>query len=125
MLTQLVYTSRPRFAVSAPEGRKVLDEIAATHRARNAQAGISSAMLVNDEWISHIVEGDGAALTPVLKEILADERHEAVKIVEMRMVAKRHFEGVSVAVSSKPIADIPLDRLCDMTADEFLALAKP
>ncbi len=123
MLTQLVYTSRPRFDVSGPEGRKVLDEIARAARQSNAAAGISGVLLAGQNWLSQILEGDGSALGPVLKQILADERHEAIHIVEMRRIPIRHFEGWSHGVSDKAISDIPVNRLGDLTADEFLRLA--
>ncbi len=123
MLTQLVYTSRPRFDVSGPEGRKVLDDIAATARRKHAENGISGMLLVGEDWLSQILEGESAALGPMLKDILADQRHDSVQIVDMRMVPSRRFDGVSVGVSSRPISDIPIGRLADLSAEDFVALA--
>lgn len=123
MLTQLVYMSRPRFDVSGPEGRKVLDEIAKTSRTKNAEAGISGVMIVGEDWLSQRLEGDRLAMAPVLKEILADARQDSVQILGMRMIARRHFEGWTVGVSDKPVAEVSINRLADLSADDFVRLA--
>lgn len=128
MLTQLVYMSRPRFDVSDPEGRKVLDEIAATSRQKNAKAGISGMLLIGENWLSQVLEGTRLAMAPVLRDILADPRQDSVQILGMRKIARRNFNGWAVGVSDKPIDEVPVNRLGDLSADDFVRLvsvAKP
>lgn len=123
MLTQLVYTSRPRFDLSRPEGRKVLDDIATAARKHNAESGISGALLAGQDWLSQVLEGDGAALAPVLKRILADQRHENVQIVDMRMIPARRLGGVPLKIDTETAKDIPNSLIGDMSAEDLIRLA--
>ena len=123
MLTQLVYTSRPRFNVAGPEGRQTLEDIAGAARKRNAEAGVSGVLVAAGDQLLQVLEGNSTDLSPILGRILADERHEGVQIVEMRKIPARRFDGWALGVGTRPITDIPANRLADMTADELVKLA--
>ncbi|OYU50361.1 MAG: hypothetical protein CFE31_02075 [Rhizobiales bacterium PAR1] len=124
MLTQLVYTSRPRFDVSTPDGRLTLEEIASAARIFNSSKGITGVLLAGNNWLSQVLEGDSKELTPLLARILADRRHDCLVIVEMRRVTERRFGQWTMGIRTLPMAEIPIDRLGDITAEEISALTR-
>ena len=123
MLTQLVYTSRPRFDVSTPDGRLTLQEIATAARIFNSSKDISGIVLAGKNWLSQVLEGDAKELTPLLARILADKRHDCLVIVEMRRIPERRFGAWAMGISTLPLAEIPIDRPGDISADEVAGLA--
>lgn len=122
MLTQLVYTSRPRFDVGTPDGRLTLEEIARAARLFNGSKDITGVLLAGRSWLSQVLEGDAKELTPLLARILADKRHDCLVIVEMRRVPERRFGAWAMGISTFPMDEIPIDRLGDISADEIRQL---
>ena len=124
MLTQLVYTSRPRFDVSNAAGQGILEQIAQTARRYNGEHDISGVLLAGPGWLAQVLEGEPEALTPLITRILADSRHDCVVIIEMRRIDQRRFGRWALGVSTCPMNQLPVDRLGVITADELAELGK-
>lgn len=130
MLTQVVYTSRPRFDPGAPKGQKTLEEIVAAAKRNNSQAGITGYLLVGQEQLAQVLEGEAKSVGQALRRILADSRHESVQVLDMRLVPERSFARWSMGiVHNSDILPVARDSVRlggnfdHMTADDFLRLA--
>lgn len=124
MLTQIVYTSRPRFDPTGTAGRRTLDTILAAARRHNAETGVTGFLMVAPERLAQVLEGDAASVGQTLKRILADPRHEAVQLLDMRLVPERTFGGWSMGVAES-VGD-PGARpggFNALTAEDFVRLA--
>lgn len=123
MLTQLVYTSRPRFDARCPDGHKILREIAENARQNGPHAEISGVMVVGQDWLAQILEGEATALAPIFRQILADDRYDALRLVDMRMTSERQFGSDNRIVAPDAARDIPHSRLAALGAEDFLKIA--
>lgn len=85
-LAQLIYISRP-FGFEA----RVLDNILLKARAKNAQAGITGALIVRADLYMQLLEGPREALTATLARIVADDRHLEVSLIHCGDVDERLF----------------------------------
>lgn len=127
MLTQVVYTSRPKFDLAEAEGRRTIDNIVAAARRNNSEIGVTGMLLVGPNRFAQILEGEAAAVGKTLRRILADPRHDAVQVMDMRLVPERRFEDWAMGVADKlpPLfAGLRTERSFEtLTADDFLRLA--
>jgi Sensors of blue-light using FAD len=123
VLTHLVYTSRPRFDVSTTDGCLTLQEIARAAQRFNQANGITGVLLAGPTWLAQVLEGEAADLTALLTRILADKRHTDMVIVEMRRIAERRFGQWAMGVSTRPMPEIPAERLGTISAEEIAATA--
>lgn len=104
---RLVYRSRSRIPV--PERRAVLGELFSTARSNNRRSGITGALLVTDECFVQALEGDERAVRRLLEIITADPRHDAVTVLDARVVPGRVFSRWAMArVADDGEHDIPL-----------------
>lgn len=85
-LAQLIYISRP-FGFEA----RTLDNILLKARAKNAQAGLTGALIVRADLYMQLLEGPREAVTATLARIVADDRHLEVSLVHCSDVAERLF----------------------------------
>lgn len=94
-LFRLVYRSQ---LTISPEDRKV--EIAAileNSRAKNVARDITGALLVWQDYVVQTLEGDEGVVRGLYEKIAADERHEAVTLLEAEAVESRAFARWSMA----------------------------
>jgi len=63
----------------------------ATARRRNPEAGVTGALLFNEDWFVQILEGTRAAVFETYERIATDPRHEAVELLVDRVHAARLF----------------------------------
>lgn len=127
MLTQVVYTSRPKFDPVAPGGRQMINDIVASARRNNSETGITGFLVIGQDRLAQILEGHATSVNKTLTRILADPRHEAVRVVDMRLVPARIFKDWAMGIANRiGKADGPegkataFDRL---TADDFVRMA--
>lgn len=85
MLTSLLYVSDSRLALGARE----LDAIVAASLRNNAAAGISGALISTRTRFAQLIEGPEAAVDDLMARILADPRHERVRVIVRRWVLVR------------------------------------
>jgi hypothetical protein len=121
---QLVYTSRPRFDVRGAEGERILREFARAAQRVDNGAEISGVLMVGQDWMAQILEGDSATLNPVFRQILADDRHENLRLLSMQMTSGRKF-GPACDILRSPAADaMSHTELGNLNAEDFLRMAR-
>jgi Sensors of blue-light using FAD len=131
MFVQLIYTSRLIFDANTPQGWSRLQELVSRARERNQSVGITGSLIIGSDWIAQILEGDKDAVNSTFQRILADWRHREVRLVDMRMISRRSFEGWSLGTSRRPRAEMPFELLAPgergfnpISFDAILAMAQ-
>ncbi len=92
---RLTYRSHSRIP-PAQEPRE-LAEILRVARARNAERGITGALMFYDRWFAQALEGPRAEVMALFDRIRADPRHEAVQVAAQGDVAGRVFSRWAMA----------------------------
>lgn len=92
---RLIYRSHSKLAADDVVG---LAEILKTARSKNAELGITGALMLYDDWFAQVLEGPQAAVETLYDKIKADSRHDAVRLNEAGPVAKRMFAKWAMAV---------------------------
>ncbi|WP_421854869.1 BLUF domain-containing protein [Novosphingobium sp.] len=93
-LNSLLYISRSTIASQAAEA--VVAEIVATSVARNAEAGVTGALLFTGTHFAQALEGDEAAIEVLMQRVSSDPRHEEIVIVEQGPLDQRRFDQWSM-----------------------------
>jgi hypothetical protein len=75
-----------------------LAEILKVARTRNADLGITGALMLYDDWFAQVLEGPQAAVEALYARIKTDARHDGVRLYEAGMVPKRLFGKWAMAV---------------------------
>lgn len=120
---QLVYTSRLKVDAAGVEGQKFLREIAENTRRGQAKSDISGVLLVGQDWLAQILEGEASELTPIFRSILTDERHEGLRLVGMRKTPERHFPSDCPIVRPSGPNGLTYSQLQMLNADDFVEIA--
>jgi hypothetical protein len=104
---RLIYRSRSR--LPAETRREDLGELFSQARSNNKRSGLTGALLLTDQCFVQALEGDEATVQRLFRRIAADDRHEAVSVIESGDVPRRVFSRWSMArVSADGDPDIPL-----------------
>jgi len=90
-LNRLTYFSRSVLDAEALIGNGQLAQLARVSQKKNEFAVITSILLYEKGWFSHVLEGDRGAVYETFQRIAADNRHKDVRIIEWREVARREF----------------------------------
>ena len=85
-LAQLIYISRP-FGFDS----HTLDDILLRARTKNAQAGLTGALIVRADLYMQLLEGPREAVTATLARIVGDDRHLEVSLVHCGDASERLF----------------------------------
>jgi hypothetical protein len=85
----LLYRSRMKVPLAPPD----LVDLAAFATQHNAQAGITSALLVQPGEFLQWLEGPKSGVMDLLRRIAADPRHIGLEVMREGPVAQRHFGG--------------------------------
>lgn len=93
----LMYASVNR--VPAAIAADVVDKIVSAARARNANHGITGALLFTGIHFVQIVEGPAAAIAALWANVQADPRHDSLVVASHGPLAERRFDGWSLAYS--------------------------
>jgi len=94
-MKRIVYVSRstiPSLSADAEVGALVEKA-----RSRNAELGITGALIFTGDHFAQIVEGPGAEIDTLMARILHDPRHHSVQHFEDLDVPGRHFATWSLA----------------------------
>lgn len=104
---RLVYRSRLRLLTR--DSRAVLGAIYGKARAKNTELGISGALLVWNESIVQVLEGEEATVRALFATIHDDPRHDSVVVISEGTVAGRVFgRWAMAAVADEGVPDISL-----------------
>lgn len=94
--------------------------IVAIARARNPDFGLTGALLFTGEHFAQVLEGPAAAIDQLMACVVADQRHDTIKVVARHTIVARQFGDWSMAYSgpSQFVARHVTRLLTDPTASE-------
>ena len=93
----ILYRSVPIFSGSVTDYLIEIDRILDTSRQRNGTAGITGALLFNEDRFVQVLEGGKAAVTDTFERILLDPRHQEVELLFDSSTAQRRLPEWSMA----------------------------
>ena len=96
-LFRLVYRSRSDVRGDAEEVHRQVDQILTVSRHRNAQAGITGALMFTGLYFVQALEGPAAAVEATFDRICCDLRHSSVEVVECGPVLEPAFGDWSMS----------------------------
>ena len=103
---RLIYRSH---SLLAPGDTGALADILKIARSRNADLGITGALMLYDDWFAQVLEGPERTVTALYDKIKLDARHENVSLDQQQQVSARlfgHWAMAIVAEHHQP--DMPL-----------------
>ncbi|MBC7992695.1 MAG: BLUF domain-containing protein [Rhizobacter sp.] len=104
-LAQVFYISR---SLATPaEVEKILQGA----RHQNRQRGVTGSLVFTGGHFAQLLEGTTVALADTMAVVTADRRHQAVRRLVEGELAKRRFEGWSMAFTEAPGADDLIEQL--------------
>ncbi|MDP2409440.1 MAG: BLUF domain-containing protein [Pseudolabrys sp.] len=132
MLTRLIYHSENHLGSTGGKMIAGLNAIMDAANRNNQRDGITGALLFDTLWFIQILEGEREAISATLRRIMADERHDAVTMMDARPIEARQFgnwwmglamlRGDSEALFARHGLGPRLDPR-QMSAEQTLALA--
>lgn len=114
-LFRLVYRSRSAIAGDAEAVRRAVEAVVAVSRRRNAEVGVTGAMLFAGLHFVQVLEGPAAAVEAIFDRICCDLRHSSIAVVECGPVLEPAFGG---APMSYLIPDAAVGTALDRLAGE-------
>lgn len=109
-LFRLVYQSRSALTGSIEEVQRTIDQILAVSRRRNAEAGVTGALMVTRLYFVQALEGPAAAVESAFDRICCDLRHTGIEVIECGPVLETTFGEWSM---SELVADAHAGALLD------------
>lgn len=103
-LFRLVYRSRNAIGGDAEEVHRQVDRILTVSRSRNAQVGVTGALMFTGFFFVQALEGPAAAVEAAFDRICCDLRHCSVEVVECGPVLETAFGKWSMS-NLVPTAD--------------------
>ncbi len=108
-LRRVLYVSDSRLTGDVVAVAAALARILGVARRRNAELGLTGALMMGGGRFAQVLEGPPDSVQPVFDSILADPRHAGVTVLEDGLVPARVFPGWSMAyVGGEGRPDIPL-----------------
>lgn len=89
MLVRLLYASR----AAVPLNPQVVDSILAQSRKNNPPQGITGILCFSDDLFLQVLEGGRDAVCSLYNNIVTDERHTHVRILNYEEIPERRFGG--------------------------------
>ena len=105
-LYRIVYFSRNRIAGSSDEIDQAVQGILTVARRKNAQLGITGALMFNSGCFLQTLEGIHAPLLELFQCIKLDRRHSAVSMLTFEPIAERAFGNWSMAFVGTKTSDL-------------------
>lgn len=99
MTSHWVYVSRSRLA--AEEAEAAVADIVAVSRARNAELGVTGALLHSGTRFAQRIEGPPDAVAALRRSILADPRHDRITTLSEESGNDRLFADWTLAFSGR------------------------
>jgi len=93
MLHQILYSSRARDGLEPAD----IESILQSARPTNSQAGITGVLIYSDGVFFQLIEGEEALLDPLMRRIVADDRHGDVKVFRREPIFERNFGAWQMA----------------------------
>jgi blue light- and temperature-responsive anti-repressor len=93
----LTYHSRNRLIGFTLDRTSEVMNILETSRSRNAEAGVTGALMFNEQRFVQILEGERSAVEETFERIQCDARHTAIAVISRRKEPWRHFGAWSMA----------------------------
>jgi hypothetical protein len=93
----LSYHSRNRLIGFTLDRTSELMNILERSRARNAEAGVTGALMFNEQRFVQILEGGRDAVEETFARIQRDARHTAISVIGRRKEPRRRFSAWSMA----------------------------
>jgi hypothetical protein len=92
---RLIYRSH---SLLAPKDDAGLADILKVARTRNAQLGVTGALMLYDDWFAQVLEGPQPVVEALYARIKTDPRHNGVRLNEAQVVPQRLFGKWAMAV---------------------------
>lgn len=92
---RLIYRSH---SLLAPADEAGLADILKVARHKNADLGVTGALMLYDDWFAQVLEGPEAVVETLYARIKADKRHDGVRLNEAGAAPKRLFGKWAMAV---------------------------
>lgn len=122
MLTRLVYHSENHLGHDKGKMIADLNAIMDAANRNNQKNNVTGALIFDTLWFVQILEGERVAVSETLRRIMADGRHDAVTVMDVRPIADRQFGnwwmGLALVRDSKERLDPRT-----MSGEEAVALA--
>ena len=99
MLTTWLYVSVP----AIPDGRQpdVIDELCAVSRRRNADLGVTGALIFTRSHFAQQIEGPAESVALLRAKIERDPRHRDVRTLQASRVERREYTDWTLAYSGR------------------------
>jgi hypothetical protein len=94
-LHSLLYISRSMLAPD--EAQAAVQAIVALSIVRNAEAGLTGALICTGRYFAQVLEGDSAAIETLMERLRRDVRQTDMLVVDHEAIAQRHFGDWSMA----------------------------
>lgn len=86
-----------RFAAVETRDYAVIDEMLKLWRHNNQELDLTGALLLCDGAFVHLLEGERANVDRMFRRVMADPRHENVRLIERRPLVRRRFANWPLA----------------------------
>jgi Sensors of blue-light using FAD len=107
MVFRLIYRSKS--LIAADKLDEELGSILRAARHKNAERGITGALLLYDDWFAQTLEGEEGEVRAIYDHIAKDKRHTSVQLREESVSTSRVFSRWAMAmVGEHGSPDIPL-----------------
>lgn len=94
-MISLLYVSRAAFPSASADG--AIAGILRSARERNSAAQVTGALLYIGGYFAQVIEGEASDVNQLMIDILRDERHREVRIIEVGPIDQRRFSNWSMA----------------------------
>jgi hypothetical protein len=94
-MISLLYVSRAAFPSGSADG--AIAGILRSARARNESIEVTGALIHIGGYFAQVIEGEATDVNQLMIDILRDERHSEVRIIEVGPIDKRRFSNWSMA----------------------------
>lgn len=131
----LVYSSAAELNADSAADRAMVDSILATARRRNAEIGVTGALLFTEGKFVQALEGDRDMVRATYDRIVGDPRHSGIEVLASQFGDRRRFKEWSMAYvgnsealraqfSASPLAALGSRPAGDTLLDFMLELAQ-
>lgn len=96
-LKSLLYASVSSLPIGEEE--REIERIVEVSRERNAERGVTGALIYTRARFAQILEGPPEAVDEIMEKILRDDRHRQVTVVDVRRTPRRRFADWSLCYS--------------------------
>ena len=104
-LYRLIYLSNNEITGDATIIQQEIRQILTISRQRNAEVGITGALMFNKNCFAQVLKGPHDQLQETFERIQCDPRHSNVIILNFESMQTRHFSQWSMAYVSQEAAD--------------------